>query len=162
MDLSPSAQQAVARDLLSALEGTASPEQLAHLRFLLPSHDEGQAEASILPLPRDLFMEVQRRAEAEGTTTYEFLISLIQNSLSSRLKRRPGPPKGRPLKTRQGGDWTPLLLRVEMQRLRLSEARLAKAMGVSSSAVHKWATLAIPDDRQDSLTAALRGFEPGS
>lgn len=160
MDLTPAAQQALARDLLAALEGSPEPGQLKRLRSLLPA-GEGEAEASVIPLPRDLFAEVQRRAEAEGTTTYEFLISLIENSLTGRLKRRPGPPKGRALKIRQGGDWTPMLLRVEMQRLGLSEARLAKAMGVSSSAVHKWATLAIPDDRQDALTSALRTFEEG-
>ena len=157
MDLTLADQKALAKHLLAALEGSAGPAQLEVLRALLPA--EGQSEASVVPLPRDLFMEVQRRAEAEGSTTYEFLYALIQNSLDARLKRRPGPPKGRALKMRQGGDWTPMLLRAEMQRLKLSEARLAKAMGVSSSAVHKWATLAIPDDRQDALTSTLRGVE---
>lgn len=159
MNLSPQDQQALARSLQAALEGTADADQLARLKPYL-SYPGGHLNLpAVVPLPPDLFVWVEGRAAEEGTTPYDYLRELIINSRDARLKRRPGPPKGRPLKVRQGGDWTPLFLRAEMQKLGISEARLAEAMGVSNSAVHKWATVAIPDRRQAQLTEVLRGFE---
>lgn len=74
-------------------------------------------------------------------------------------KRKPGPPKGRPLKIRLGGDWTPQALKAELSRLGLSEAKLAKLIGINQKSVNKWCRSAIPDDRQDQISSVLREFE---
>lgn len=76
-------------------------------------------------------------------------------------KRKPGPPKGRPLKIRQGGDWTPQALKAELARLGLSEARLAGLIGINQKSVNKWCRIAIPDERQEQISAVLKAYEEG-
>ena len=76
-------------------------------------------------------------------------------------KRKPGPPKGRPLKIRVGGDWTPQALKAELARLGLSEAKLAKMLGINAKSVNKWSRTAIPDDRQEEISVVLTAYEEG-
>jgi transposase-like protein len=65
------------------------------------------------------------------------------------------------LKVRLGGDWTPQALKAELARLGLSEARLAGLIGINQKSVNKWCRTAIPDDRQEQVTAVLRAYEEG-
>lgn len=81
--------------------------------------------------------------------------------LALQQRKRPGPPKGRPLKIRVGGDWTPQALKAELARLGLSEAKLAKMLGINAKSVNKWSRTAIPDDRQEDITVVLKAYEEG-
>lgn len=76
-------------------------------------------------------------------------------------RKKPGPPKGRPLKIRSGGDWTPQALKAELARLRLSEVKLAKMLGINAKSVNKWSRTAIPDDRQEEISIVLKAYEDG-
>ena len=52
-------------------------------------------------------------------------------------------------------------LKAELARLGLSESRLAGLIGINQKSVNKWCRTAIPDDRQEQVTAILRAYEEG-
>ena len=87
------------------------------------------------------------------------LVAALERIAPHRLRKKSGPPKGRALKIRVGGDWTPQLLRSELTRLGLSETRFAKLIGVSQKSVNKWCKNNIPDERQTEITTVINAFE---
>lgn len=88
------------------------------------------------------------------------LVLQLERIAPHRLRRKPGPPKGKPLKIKVGGDWTPQLLRSELTRLGLSETKFARLMGVNQKSVNKWCTKGIPDARQAQISDVLNALEP--
>jgi hypothetical protein len=98
-------------------------------------------------------------AARNGDSTPEAVLIRLQEIRASR--KRPGPPKGRPLKVRAGGDWTPQALKAELSRLGLSEVKLAKMLGINPKSVNKWSRTAIPDDRQEEISVVLKAYEEG-
>ena len=96
---------------------------------------------------------------AEEIDDERALVAALERVAPHRLRKKSGPPKGRALKIRVGGDWTPQLLRSELTRLGLSETRFAKLIGVSQKSVNKWCKNNIPDERQTEITAVINAFE---
>lgn len=110
-------------------------------------------------VPSSQIREIFRSTAQRGEPSPEAVVIRLQEIRISRKK--PGPPKGRPLKVRAGGDWTPQALKAELGRLGLSEVKLAKMLGINPKSVNKWGRTAIPDDRQEEITLVLQAYEDG-
>ncbi len=137
----------------------------AHLEFLEIMNDdrtflrESLAQALGADRIRGPLASVFTQAAQQDNPSSMAVLLRLQELKTERKK--PGPPKGRPLKIRHGGVWTPQALRAELARLGLSEARLAGLIGINQKSVNKWCRTDIPDDRQDQITVVLKTYEEG-
>jgi len=127
------------------------------LQDLLPTHVHEPTEASpqipdnAIILTFENHERLMRAAEERGMTPAQLVSEAIEAILSNRLRRRPGPPKGRSLKPPKEGAWTPLILRAEMNRTGINAAKLSKLLGVSHTCIQKWLKKGIPNQREDML-----------
>jgi len=127
------------------------------LQNLLPSQVHQPAEGlpqipdNAIVLTFENYERLLRAAEERGMPPAQLVSEAIEAILANRLRRRPGPPKGRRLKPPKEGAWTPLILRAEMSRARITAAKLSTLLGVSHTSIYKWLKSGIPNEREDQL-----------
>lgn len=86
----------------------------------------------------------------------DLLWSLGHSDTQTRTSRM-----GRPPLVRQGGDWTPQILKAEMDRRKLSQRQLGELFDpkLSDVAIFKWLKHGIPDSRQAQLTTIFKQLD---
>jgi len=140
-----------------AMGSTNSIHDRPFLQDLLPTHVHEHTEGdpqipdNAILLTFENHERLMRAAEDRGMTPAQLVSEAIEAILANRLRRRPGPPKGRSLKPPKEGAWTPLILRAEMNRTGINAAKLSTLLGVSHTSIHKWLKKGIPSEREGSL-----------
>lgn len=111
------------------------------------------AGRSATPTPR-----IQELADQIGELPENLMLAAVEAVVEGRIKKKPGPPKGRKNNVPQSGPWTPETLREEMERQNLSLRALAAKFDppLSDVAIHKWLQKGVPAGRQAELTEILK------
>lgn len=105
--------------------------------------------------------QLEKLAVEAGTTVKDLIFRGAEAVAEGRIKKKPGPPKGRRQKSQSEGPWTPQLLKAEMQRLQVTFEKLGSMMTppCGRPSVYKWIQNGIPTDRQEQITKAMEVFE---